>query len=51
MSKEQIIAKDIKKSFGRLQVLNGINLTINQGDIYVLFGSNGVGKTTFVKIL
>jgi len=51
MSERQIIAKDIKKSFGRLKVLNGINVTINQGDIYILFGSNGVGKTTFVKIL
>ena len=51
MSEKQIIAKDIKKSFGRLKVLNGINLTINQGDIYILFGSNGAGKTTFVKIL
>ena len=51
MSERQIIAKDIKKSFGRLKVLNGINLTINQGDIYILFGSNGAGKTTFVKIL
>ena len=51
MSERQIIAKDIKKSFGRLKVLNGTNLTINQGDIYILFGTNGVGKTTFVKIL
>jgi ABC-type multidrug transport system ATPase subunit len=51
MSERQIIAKDINKSFGRLKVLNGINLTINQGDIFILFGSNGAGKTTFVKIL
>lgn len=46
-----LVAKDIKKSFGRFQVLNGINLTINQGDRYILFGSNGAGKTTLVKIL
>ena len=51
MSEKLVLAKDIKKSFGRLKVLNGINLTINQGDIYILFGSNGAGKTTFVKIL
>jgi ABC-type multidrug transport system ATPase subunit len=51
MSERQIIAKDIKKSFGRLNVLNGVNLNINPGDIYILFGSNGVGKTTFIKIL
>jgi ABC-type multidrug transport system ATPase subunit len=51
MSERQIITKDIKKSFGRLNVLNGVNISINQGDIYILFGSNGVGKTTFIKIL
>ena len=51
MSEGLIVAEDIKKSFGRLMVLNGINLTINQGDIYILFGSNGVGKTTLIKIL
>ncbi len=51
MRERQIIAKDIKKSFGRLNVLNGVNLNINQEDIYILYGSNGIGKTTFVKIL
>jgi len=51
MSEKILIAKDIKKSFGRLQVLNGVNLTIAQGDRYILFGSNGAGKTTLVKIL
>jgi len=51
MSKNILVAKDITKSFGRLQVLNGVNLTLNRGDRYILFGSNGVGKTTLVKIL
>jgi ABC-type multidrug transport system ATPase subunit len=51
MSEEILVAKDIKKSFGRFQVLKGINLIINRGDRYVLFGSNGAGKTTLVKII
>lgn len=51
MSEQLIVVEDIKKSFGHLKVLDGVNLTINQGDIYILFGSNGVGKTTLMKIL
>jgi heme exporter protein A len=51
MSEKILVAKDIVKSFGRLQVLNGVNITINRGDRYILFGSNGTGKTTLVKIL
>ena len=51
MSEEILVAKDIKKSFGRFRVLNGVNLSINRGDRYILFGSNGAGKTTLVKIL
>lgn len=51
MSKNILEVKDITKSFGRLQVLNGVNLTLNRGDRYILFGSNGTGKTTLVKIL
>jgi heme exporter protein A len=51
MTEEIIKAKSITKSFGYVQVLKGLDLTVNKGDRYVLFGSNGVGKTTLVKIL
>ena len=51
MNEKILVAKDITKSFGRFKVLNGVNLTIKRGDIYILFGSNGTGKTTLVKIL
>ncbi len=44
-------AKGIRRSFGKKNVLNGLDLDLHKGDIYVLFGSNGVGKTTLVKIL
>jgi lipoprotein-releasing system ATP-binding protein len=44
-------AKNIKKSYGNLQVLRGINLTINQGEIVSIVGASGAGKTTLLHIL
>ncbi|MDP6156944.1 MAG: ABC transporter ATP-binding protein [Candidatus Thermoplasmatota archaeon] len=51
MGEPILVAKEIRKSFGRLQVLKGLDITINKGDRYILFGSNGAGKTTLVRIL
>ncbi|MCH2176269.1 MAG: ABC transporter ATP-binding protein [Lentisphaeria bacterium] len=44
-------AKDIHKSYGKQTVLNGIDLTIKQGEIFGFLGPNGAGKTTFIKIM
>lgn len=44
-----ITIKDLRKSYGKNEVLKGINLTINEGDIYAFVGSNGAGKTTTIK--
>ncbi len=41
----------LRKSFGDLAVLRGLDLDITQGTIFALLGSNGAGKTTAVKIL
>lgn len=46
-----IVAKDIKMSFGSLQVLKGIDLEINQGEIVSIVGPSGAGKTTLLQIL
>lgn len=46
-----IYAEGIKKKFGNFYALNGVNLTVNKGDIFGLFGQNGAGKTTLLKIL
>lgn len=43
--------KNLKRSFGKKQVLNNINLDIKKGKIYALVGNNGVGKTTLLKIM
>lgn len=46
-----IKADNIKKSFGTLQVLKGINLEIPMGKIYSIVGTSGAGKTTLLQIL
>jgi ABC-2 type transport system ATP-binding protein len=50
-SQYAIEAKNITKSFGKLDVLKGINLQVKQGSIFALLGPNGAGKTTIVRIL
>ena len=42
---------DIRKSFGSLQVLKSIDLTINQGEIVSIVGPSGAGKTTLLQII
>ncbi|MEQ8909884.1 MAG: ABC transporter ATP-binding protein [Vicingaceae bacterium] len=46
-----IEAKGIKKQFGELEVLKGVDLKVNKGDIISIVGSSGAGKTTFLQIL
>ena len=46
-----IKAVNIKKSFGSLQVLKGIDLEIPKGKIYSIVGASGAGKTTLLQIL
>ena len=42
---------NLKKSFGSHDVLNGIDITINKGDIVVVIGPSGSGKSTFLRCL
>lgn len=46
-----IEVKNIKKSFAGKKVLDGIDLTVNQGDVVVILGPSGSGKTTFLRCL
>lgn len=41
----------IHKSFGALHALNGVDLTIEQGEFFALLGPNGAGKSTLINIL
>jgi ribose transport system ATP-binding protein len=46
-----IVIRDLRKSFGRNEVLHGIDLTIPAGEFVGLMGPNGAGKSTLIKIL
>lgn len=46
-----IRTEHLKFSYGKKQVLNDINLTVNAGEIIGLIGVNGAGKTTLLNIL
>ena len=46
-----IQTEGITKSFGALQVLKGIDLTINKGEVVAIVGPSGAGKTTLLQII
>lgn len=41
--------KNLQKSYGKKEILHGINLTIENGDLFGFIGANGAGKTTTIK--
>ena len=43
--------KDIYKSFGELEVLKGVNLSVEKGEIVAIIGKSGAGKTTLLQII
>ncbi|MBC8568976.1 ABC transporter ATP-binding protein [Mogibacterium sp. NSJ-24] len=47
----KLIIKDLKKSFEKKEVLNGINFEFEKGKIYGLLGRNGAGKTTLFNCI
>ncbi len=48
---EIIVARDVHKWFGQLHVLRGINLTVTAGEVVVIFGASGSGKSTFIRTI
>ena len=42
---------NLHKSFGKLEVLKGISMTADEGDVISLIGSSGSGKSTFLRCL
>ncbi len=46
-----IEAKDIRKSFGSLEVLKGVDFSVEKGEIVAIVGASGAGKSTMLQIL
>ncbi len=46
-----LVIADVSKSYGSLQALKGINITLKKGEVVGLLGPNGAGKSTLMKIL
>ncbi|MGH2446446.1 MAG: ABC transporter ATP-binding protein [Candidatus Limnocylindria bacterium] len=51
MTPMAIEARDIRKRFGNVQALNGVDLSVPAGMVYALLGPNGAGKTTLIRSL
>jgi general L-amino acid transport system ATP-binding protein len=48
---EIIVCRDVHKWFGQLHVLRGIDLTVRVGEVVVIFGASGSGKSTFIRTI
>ncbi len=46
-----IQAKGIEKRYGHIRALRGVDLAVEEGQIFGLIGANGAGKSTFIKLL
>lgn len=51
MTKTMIAISQLYKSFGQHEVLKGIDLTINQGEVVVIIGPSGSGKSTLLRTM
>ena len=51
MAENILCVKNIKKSFGGVHALKGVDLTIRKGETHCLAGENGCGKSTIIKVI
>jgi polar amino acid transport system ATP-binding protein len=48
---KKVVVTDLHKSFGKLEVLNGISMEASEGDVISVIGPSGSGKSTFLRCL
>ncbi len=48
---EALVAEDVHKSFGALEVLKGVSVTARKGDVIAILGASGSGKSTFLRCI
>lgn len=46
-----VVAEDVRKSFGSLTVLDGVSLSVSEGELIAVIGRSGSGKSTFLRCL
>lgn len=46
-----VVAENVHKSFGHVEVLKGIDLTVSRGEVMTLLGPSGSGKSTFLRLI
>src|SRR6195952_3791875 len=50
-SLDAVRIRGLRKTYGELTALDGVDLTVNRGEVLAVLGPNGAGKTTMVEIL
>jgi polar amino acid transport system ATP-binding protein len=51
MSTPMVLAEEVHKSFGRLEVLKGVSLAVHRTEVMVMLGPSGSGKSTFLRCI
>ena len=51
MSEYMVEIKDLRKNFGDLEVLKGVNMQVKKGEVVVIIGPSGSGKSTILRCI